>query len=134
VSSCPGALQVICNYDSPLITDASMAVNYTQPVMTQCLTNSSYMAPSGVDCGAVNANCWIIPQATSAILFRCVPVYNVTNGASAHCVYPKGVTDADGACLWLLRRGIAAPCCASLGRLATKVARAAARPIRPTPL
>lgn len=99
VSACPGTLDNICNYN--------INATYTPFIINQCLTNTSsinptnyYTPPAGLSCATVQGNCWISPIATSSVFYRCVPVYNTTNVASAMCVYPPGVTSAsDPACV-----------------------------------
>ncbi len=93
VASCPGALDVVCNY--------GIGEGMTNTVKQNCITDSSYTPPAGpVTCAVINSNCWITPQATSPILFRCIPVYNTTNNAQAKCIFPSSVTSAyDPACI-----------------------------------
>ena len=48
----------------------------------------------------LQASCWVTPIATSPTFFRCVPVYNTTNAASAQCIFPTTITSAsDPACV-----------------------------------
>lgn len=87
VEACPGYLDVVCNYVTAMEDPA-----YTSDVKRECIVDSSYSPPAPVDCGLVQDNCWITPQDTSSIMFRCIPVYNVTNAASSVCTYPPDVT------------------------------------------
>ena len=97
VSTCPALYDVVCNYDDPELANNA---TYTQPVLLSCMTNASYAPGPSVDCASVNAHCWVTPQTTSAVLFRCIPVYNVTAGTATVCIYPAGITDAnDPACI-----------------------------------
>jgi len=42
----------------------------------------------------------VTPIATASTFFRCVPVYNTTNAASAQCVFPTSISSAsDPACV-----------------------------------
>lgn len=117
VPSCPGFLDVVCNYDDPSI--AAPGSLYTQPTMLACLTNGSFVPPAGVSCATVNAHCWVTPQLTQSVFFRCIPAYNVTSSAADTCIYPPGITNANGerprggciARLPLLRGGVHIRCC-----------------------
>jgi len=87
VSSCPDSLSIVCNYD------IDENVVYTTSFKEQCLTDSNFN-PSVPSCTPVRNGCWITPQRTSPIMFRCIPDYNVTNTEQSYCSYPAGVTDS----------------------------------------
>lgn len=88
VKSCPTTLDVVCHYN---VLDESI---YTLSVKRSCIASTNYVAPNNVDCNKVKTNCWLIPQETSSLLYRCIPNYNVSGAQSSYCVYPPGVTDA----------------------------------------
>lgn len=94
VSTCPQTLDVICNYGF------GEAAAETPDVKRSCLTDDTYSPPAGVDCTALAKNCWITAQSTSSIMFRCIPVYNVSNTQGNVCSYPPSITDAnDPSCI-----------------------------------
>lgn len=80
-----------CNYDSAVINANASGV-YTTGSMRECIIGDS---PPGLDCSEVTGHCWIIPVATSPVLFRCMPTYGVNNTAASTCVYPEGVASSD---------------------------------------
>jgi choline transporter-like protein 2/4/5 len=82
VSSCPEALSVTCNYD--------LGLTVTEAEKLSCMTSSS----STSNCVTIRKNCWLQPQVTSSIMFRCIPVYNVSNQQTTTCSYPSSVTSA----------------------------------------
>ena len=87
---CPGALDVICNYGTA----------GTQPDLLDCMTSQASSAGSVADCGAARKNCWINAQPTAAIMFYCIPQYNVSNAKTSSCTYPPSVISAsDPSCI-----------------------------------
>ena len=89
LSACPASLDVLCNYDTAGAPADQLG----------CLTSTNATV-NGLDCDTVRANCWVNPQKTSSVLFHCIPVYNVTNTASAACTFPAGVALAsDPGCI-----------------------------------
>lgn len=88
VSSCPAALDTVCNYE----LDTSV---YNATIVDSCMNNVSYTPPSPLTCDKVSENCWVTPQKTSSLMFRCIPDYNVTNSEETTCSYPAGVTSAN---------------------------------------
>ena len=84
--SCPGTLQVVCNYN---------AASASQAVMLDCFNGGSSAL-----CTNITASCWVTPIATSPTFFRCVPVYNTTNAAASVCIFPTNIQSAaDPACV-----------------------------------
>jgi choline transporter-like protein 2/4/5 len=103
VSSCPGTLSVVCNYEDAGINSAAATNPYTQDVLLQCLTNATYSPPTGVACSSVKSTCWVVPLQTSSVMYRCLPVYNTTNAQGSVCSYPPGITSpSDPACLLVI--------------------------------
>ena len=92
MSACPGLLDVVCNNEHPAL--AASSAPYTQAAMRDCLSDFSVVGPSGVDCALVRGSCWVTPQATSSVMFRCIPSYNITASGSTTCIFPANVTDA----------------------------------------
>jgi solute carrier family 44 (choline transporter-like protein), member 2/4/5 len=78
----------VCKYD---IDENAL---YTDAVKRDCLLNSNSVGPAGAPCPPVRSSCWIAPQRTSSIMFRCIPDYNVTNTEGAYCSYPPEVSSA----------------------------------------
>ncbi len=68
--SCPGALSVVCNYD----TAAKKFSAVGQADLLNCLALSTAVPGGGSgavpSCSDVSNNCWVIPQATTSVLFR----------------------------------------------------------------
>ena len=88
VKSCPQTLDVVCHYK---LFDETV---YTKSVKQSCISDSSYNPGNSIDCNKVRNNCWLIPQETSSMLYRCIPNYNISGGQSSYCVYPPSITDA----------------------------------------
>jgi hypothetical protein len=65
-----------------------------------CMAIPNYSPPAGAVCADVRAGCYITPQETSSIMFRCIPSYNVSGVQTSTCAYPPGITSAyDPACI-----------------------------------
>lgn len=94
VSKCPGLLDVVCNSESAALDTQPQ---YTQANKLDCLSDFGFAGAASVDCDLVRSNCWITPQPTSSVLFRCIPNYNITASGLTTCIYPANVTDADDA-------------------------------------
>ena len=92
-SACPAALEPVCNYE--LATGAYAGITTTD--IRACLDNVHAASSGGFACEHVRDNCWTTPQHTKSIMFRCVPMYNVTNTESSTCIYPHDVTDPNSA-------------------------------------
>lgn len=86
-AACPAFLDVVCNYDF-----ASLGTNEQK---LRCMTDAPNTAPlTAEQCRSLKKNCWINAQETSSIMFRCIPVYNVTNNQDSTCIYPEYVKSA----------------------------------------
>ena len=97
VAACPGPLEVVCNYDKAKASDG-----WTAAARTACWgaaagsTVSASGTPSGsLACDYVNSgSCWINPMQTSAVMFRCIPDYNVSSSSSTKCAFPANIKAA----------------------------------------
>ena len=94
VKACPGPLEVVCNYDKAKDSDG-----WTAAARTTCWGASKGASaagtPTGVNCDQVNSGgCWINPLQTSAVMFRCIPDYNVNASSSTRCAFPANIKSA----------------------------------------
>ena len=94
VATCPGPLDVVCNYDK-----AKAADGWTPAARTDCWGSSpgfvAASTPLGETCSEVTSGgCWINPLQTSAVLFRCIPDYNVSASSSTRCAFPANIKAA----------------------------------------
>jgi choline transporter-like protein 2/4/5 len=90
VKSCPGALDLTCNYDVDTSSPAGAPAD-----VRACLASPSLATSNAVTCASVRSKCWVQPQATRSLMFHCIPMYNVSNLATTTCSYPPGVTSAN---------------------------------------
>ena len=80
-ASCPKALDVVCNSDADISPQPTL---YNQPATTiairdltnekllACLSYNDNVAAGVSSCKEIKANCWITPQVTTPIMYRCV--------------------------------------------------------------
>lgn len=83
IEACPPGLTSVCNYD--------VEAKYTKAQKDACLSDLSL---STSVCNEVRANCWTIPIQQTEILFRCLPLTNLTSGETTKCLFPKGIPNA----------------------------------------
>lgn len=91
VDSCPGAMDVLCN------DEVSAAAQENTTELRQCIEwdlvgNDQEFNDNDCDRFAAD-NCWVIPQKTESVLFRCVPIFDVDNTITRTCVFPSGIED-----------------------------------------
>ena len=83
VSACPAALQVVCNNDKDVKTEYWPTVgatptpfsSFTSSQLEQCVSYNNPALPAGPGtngCAEIRANCWVTPQVTTSIMYRCV--------------------------------------------------------------
>jgi hypothetical protein len=83
IEACPKGLTSVCNYD--------VEKKYTTAQKDLCLSDLSI---SSSVCNEIRSNCWTIPIQQTEILFRCLPLTNLTSGETTKCLFPKGIPSA----------------------------------------
>jgi hypothetical protein len=78
VERCPQELEFVCNYD----------VAYTLADKQNCF---DFVTNSSTACKTIRKNCWVMPIAQTEVLFRCLPLNNVTAAETTKCLYPRDI-------------------------------------------
>ena len=87
MSKCPGPLTIVCNYDAAPDTEG-----WTDARRLGCWNGDAASAPVGSTCARITSGgCWVNPTATSSVLFRCVPDYNISSQSATACIFPSNV-------------------------------------------
>jgi len=80
---CPEELDIVCNY--------AIEAKYPAATRKACMDDVS---SNTATCKEVRKNCWVMPIKHTEVLFRCLPLTNVSNSETSKCLYPAGLTSA----------------------------------------
>lgn len=92
-ASCPAKLDVVCNYEPADLANIPMIHKTACLDGTSAATDTIPGTTPARTCQYVMDSCWILPEATSSVLYRCVPVYEANVDITSACEFPNNTLD-----------------------------------------